>query len=206
MAYTYVDPVTGVPLVPITSLGPQSVTYIDNEDDGLGLAGGLLGGLAVGTLLGSSIGGGWGYPRGYGSPRGYPRGYGSPRYGRGYGSPRMRSPGRRGRYRGYSGSYASQHDRPHITKPGMLSPRDEKYCRCVVEVAARGGVRSPYAICQSSVRPGHRPDCWEAYDYQTWTDKQLEGYAKLRKFSGPYDRSSILSLIAAENERKGTGL
>ena len=45
------------------------------------------------------------------------------------------------------------------------SEQDKSYCRCVAHVAAKGNVRSPYAVCTSRVghTPGERISCTNYY-------------------------------------------
>lgn len=107
-------------------------------------------------------------------------------------------------------------------KDNKLSEREEKFCSCVVKVAAkqlgacntekawfeeRDGKRcyNPYAVCASSVGTTSR-ECGQHYDFDKFSDDYLIAYAQLHKdlvIPDPYSRSAMLETIRQWKISKG---
>lgn len=97
-----------------------------------------------------------------------------------------------------------------------LTEQEKRYCRCVIDVAAKNppecfnlpsfavlpsGQRcvSSYAICSASV--GKQANCGAWYDFSKFSDTRLEAYARLRRLpiaAQPYHRGQYLAALAAD--------
>lgn len=96
-----------------------------------------------------------------------------------------------------------------------LNEQDEKYCRCILQVAGkqppacnierawfktRDGKKcvNPYAVCHSSVqRESGRPVCGPYYNFNNIPDQELIGYASLNRINipQPYNREQMIENI-----------
>jgi hypothetical protein len=92
--------------------------------------------------------------------------------------------------------------------------QDDKYCDCIVKVAAkqppscnsdrawfqeRDGHKcyNPYAVCHKTVQGVGRPSCKQHYNYESMSDDQLIGFASLERINipQPYDRNTLIQAI-----------
>ena len=64
---------------------------------------------------------------------------------------------------------------------------EDRYCSCVMHVAASYPKYNPYAVCTSTVytkkglRRKGRVECSKRLVFEEYTKKELEGYAKMKK-------------------------
>lgn len=102
-----------------------------------------------------------------------------------------------------------------------LSESEEKYCHCVLEVAAKQPAEcnlerawfqhrdekvcyNPYAVCASRTHTSSR-HCGENYNFAALPDEQIRAYANLSKVAvpEPYDRTQMLTNIMRWKESEG---
>lgn len=112
-------------------------------------------------------------------------------------------------------------------KDSVLSEKEEKFCSCVLKVAAKqkGACNTerawfetrdnktcynPYAICAKSVGTTSRK-CGENYNFESLSDDELISYAQLHQkdkdnklvIPKPYDRDQMLTNIYTWKQSKG---
>ena len=87
-------------------------------------------------------------------------------------------------------------------KPGWedrITEGEKKFCSCVLKVNAKGGVKSPYAVCASTVGTtvGRSRKCDANYDFSAMPDDLLRSYLDLKKVTlpGEYNRDAALNAI-----------
>jgi hypothetical protein len=116
-------------------------------------------------------------------------------------------------YRDPPGTHNSIH--PLIRSDTALSESEQKFCACVVQVAAkqpgqcnlekawfeeRDGATcyNPYAVCAKSTGASSRL-CGSNYDYSAMTQSQLVALAQMNmiRVPTPYDRSLLISALKA---------
>ena len=87
-----------------------------------------------------------------------------------------------------------QHD--FFISDSNLDETQKKFCSCIIKVEAKGGVRSPYAICAHSVGTTTR-DCSKNYNFRRMPDYLIQAYASLHHIDlpEPYNRQQALGLI-----------
>ena len=95
-----------------------------------------------------------------------------------------------------------------IRVDSTLSEQQQKYCRCVLKVAAKqpaecdlskgrtGNCSNSYAICSSSTH-GSNKQCGENYNFEGMDDIYLKAYAELSRvpIPSPYDRQTMINNI-----------
>lgn len=106
-----------------------------------------------------------------------------------------------------------------------LSEKDDKYCRCEIEVAGkqpaacnverawfqeREGHRcaNPYAVCHKTVQgESGRPECGQNYIFENIPDNELVGYASLNRISipQPYNRQALIQTLYQYEANKKAG-
>jgi len=100
-------------------------------------------------------------------------------------------------------------------KPGhSLTDKQEKFCRCVLHVAAKQpadclksknygskGCYNPYAVCAKSTGTsvGRSGKCGQSYDFNGIPDNELKAYSMMNGITvpSPYSRNNMLANIAA---------
>lgn len=102
---------------------------------------------------------------------------------------------------------------PLFREDTILTPHEQKYCSCVLDVAAKqpGACNlekawfehrdeamcyNPYAVCAKSVGTSTR-HCGEEYNYENLSDNKLIAFINLNGMPTPssYDRENLLNLI-----------
>lgn len=103
-----------------------------------------------------------------------------------------------------------------------LSEQDDKYCRCVVQVAGRQSMTcntekawfeqrdgqtcyNPYSVCHNSISgESGRPNCGENYVFERLPDRELLGYASLNNITipNPYNREQLIKNIHQWKQEK----
>lgn len=73
------------------------------------------------------------------------------------------------------------------------TPEQEKWCRCVLEVAAKGN--NPYAVCSKSVGTSYRKCTENYYDFPNMPLPQLQAYADLHHLTISPDRTEQLKTV-----------
>ena len=118
---------------------------------------------------------------------------------------------------------------PNPTLTGKMAKREvdterlDKYCRCVLDVAAKNSQEcleqkawgqeiggrtcyNPYAVCAKTIgtTTGRSPYCGQNYNYNELPDKLLVAYARLNKIEvpEPYNRQTVLKNIQKFKETK----
>jgi hypothetical protein len=112
--------------------------------------------------------------------------------------------------------------RANLFLPGnTLSEQEQKYCHCVLEVAAkqpgacsaerawfeqRDGrtCSNPYAVCAKTTGTSYR-HCGANYNYEALPDREIEAYANLSHIPvpEPYNRAQMITNIYQWKESKG---
>lgn len=106
-----------------------------------------------------------------------------------------------------------------------LNDQEQKYCRCVLHVAAKqtgeclkqgkagrikGGEKvkgatcsNPYAICAKTTRTSSR-SCGKSYDFRKIPDNELKVYASMKgiRLPRPYNRNTMIDKIAQWKKTK----
>jgi len=110
-----------------------------------------------------------------------------------------------------SGNVTFNSAHPLLLGNTSLSDTEQKFCSCVVKVAAAqpGACNlekawfeqrdsktcaNPYAVCAHSVGTSTRK-CNESYNYSQFTDQQLIALANLNNVTISSDRATIISLL-----------
>jgi hypothetical protein len=107
---------------------------------------------------------------------------------------------------------------PLIRKDTMLNNDEQKFCECVIHVAEKqpgqcnferawfeqrpGGdgrqheCYNPFAVCANSIGTTSRR-CFENYDFNEFTDRQLETIANLKPITvaDPFDRNMLINAL-----------
>jgi hypothetical protein len=78
---------------------------------------------------------------------------------------------------------------------GVLDDRKKKYCDCVIEVAVKGGVESPYKICAKSVGTTWNRCSEDYYAFEQMTLAELQAYSKLKGYPVKRDKQEQLAVI-----------
>lgn len=111
-----------------------------------------------------------------------------------------------------------------MLKDTPLTPVEQKYCSCLLKVAAKQPVScfegktwqrrvggdscyNPYGVCHASMKNAGgvgRPNCGDNYDFEKMEDDHLEAYARLNKISipEPYSREQQLANIRERKKEK----
>lgn len=103
-----------------------------------------------------------------------------------------------------------------------LSEQDQKYCRCLLDVATKqtpeclekkipraklGGkvCAVPYQVCTSSTGRSGKVECSKYYDFDSLPDDKLQAYAHLNKITvpKPYNRKRMLNNIHSNLQKRG---
>lgn len=103
-----------------------------------------------------------------------------------------------------AGPLVSQVQSNFIKSDAQIDDQQQKYCRCLLEVKAKGGRYNPYAICTHSVG-AQVHSCSEYYDFPSMDLDALVAYADLHKITG-YDnsnRQTVLNAIASWKAGRG---
>lgn len=97
--------------------------------------------------------------------------------------------------------------RHDFIKPGSLDTQDAKYCRCLLEVNAKGTAYSPYGVCKSRVGPGVY-SCTKYYDWSAMSLDMLLSYLDLHKVdtSGITTREHAIEAIRQKLASRGESL
>lgn len=114
-----------------------------------------------------------------------------------------------------------KHEEVAFKRNHSLSPKEKKYCSCVIKVSEKQGKKclksggagcyNPYAVCKSSTHVGYAK-CGENYDFDSFTMNQLLAYADSRNVDLPVShrksKQKVLDAIhqykMKENMKKGT--
>ena len=85
-----------------------------------------------------------------------------------------------------------------------LTEDERKYCRCLLRVEDRGGVRNPYAVCTSRVGSQVQM-CSQYYDWPAMSLEVLLAYAHLHKVNvtGVTTRNQALQAIGRWKQSRG---
>jgi len=91
-----------------------------------------------------------------------------------------------------------------ITENSEISDKQKKWCRCIIEVQAKGKVNSPYAICSKSVGTSYRY-CSVNYDWYAMEYEQLIAWCQLHKVEskGLKTREELIRAILQYKIDKG---
>lgn len=99
-----------------------------------------------------------------------------------------------------------------------LSNQEEKYCRCVLHVAAKNSEEcnsskawgsdhcyNPYAVCAKSTRASSR-ECGSSYDWEGIPEQEVRAYAQMKgiPLNGTETHTDLLEKIANWKTRKYT--
>lgn len=101
------------------------------------------------------------------------------------------------------GAARVQHE-DFMLKNTELDEAGNKYCRCLLKVAAGGGASSPYAVCTNSVGQQVH-SCSQYYDWDIMPLHYLNAYADLHKIhvTNRNNRNSVLRDIQNWKESRG---
>lgn len=91
-----------------------------------------------------------------------------------------------------------------ITENSEISDKQKKWCRCIIEVQAKGKVNNPYAICSKSVGTSYRY-CSVNYDWYAMEYEQLIAWCQLHKVEskGLKTREELIRAILQYKIDKG---
>jgi hypothetical protein len=78
---------------------------------------------------------------------------------------------------------------------GPPSEQQEKYCRCINKVAAKGGSYNPYRVCAHSVGTTYRGCTKDVYDFGIMSLAELQGYAKRHNLTIKQDADAQQRII-----------
>lgn len=123
--------------------------------------------------------------------------------------------GNPGHYLANSSSSSSKSSSSNISSSGVakssyfktgstLSDAEQRYCRCVLHVKAKGGAYNPYAVCAKSVGTTSR-QCGASYDYKNIPGNELQAYAEDKDIPipQPYSKEAMVRNINAWKASKG---
>jgi hypothetical protein len=83
-----------------------------------------------------------------------------------------------------------------------LAVQQQKYCRCVAHVQARGTARVPYAACAKTTGTSAR--CFEYYDFKKIPETELKGLAALHhlQLPKPYSHEALIEMLETKQVSK----